>query len=77
MTGWQVLPISLISLMTLGCGDPAKDLYETAQFEERQNNKAHARELYEQVVKQYPGTELATRSADRLAHLEEKQAPPR
>jgi hypothetical protein len=29
-----------------GCGDKAKDLYETAQLEEKQFNKPHATKLY-------------------------------
>jgi hypothetical protein len=33
-------------LMLLGCGDKAKDLYATAQLEEKQNNRPHATELY-------------------------------
>jgi hypothetical protein len=28
------------------CGDKAKDLYDTAQLEEKQNNKPHATKLY-------------------------------
>ena len=37
----------LMAIFTLGCSDKrAEELYTTAQFEERQNNLQHARELY-------------------------------
>jgi hypothetical protein len=29
-------------LLLVGCGDKAKDLYDTAQLEEKQNNSPHA-----------------------------------
>jgi hypothetical protein len=41
-------------LLILGCGDKAKDLYDTAQLEEKQNNKPHATKLYRQIVEEYP-----------------------
>ena len=68
-------PISLIFLAVLGCGDPAKDLFETAQFEERQHNQTHARELYEQIVKQYPASDFAKKADARLADLGSAQKP--
>jgi outer membrane protein assembly factor BamD (BamD/ComL family) len=49
-----------------GCGDKAKDLYETAQLEEKQFNKSHATELYRQVVEQYPNSPYATQAKNRL-----------
>ena len=33
-------------LLLVGCGDKAKDLYDTAQLEEKQNNQPHATKLY-------------------------------
>lgn len=67
----------LIHLTVLGCGNQAKDLFETAQFEERQNNQAHARELYEQIVKQYPETDFAKNARERLAALTPDRNPAR
>jgi hypothetical protein len=32
----------------------AKDLYDTAQLEEKQFNKPHATKLYRQIVEEYP-----------------------
>ena len=50
-------------LLTLaGCGDKAKDLFDTAQLEEKQNNRPHAAKLYRQVVEEYPGSSYADRA---------------
>jgi len=41
-----ILAAFLMAIFTLGCSDKrAEELYTTAQFEERQNNLQHAREL--------------------------------
>jgi hypothetical protein len=32
-------------LLLVGCGDKAKDLFDTAQLEEKQNNRPHATKL--------------------------------
>jgi outer membrane protein assembly factor BamD (BamD/ComL family) len=55
-----------------GCGDKAKDLYETAELEEKQFNKPHATELYRQIVEQYPSSPYASQAKDRLAELEKR-----
>jgi TolA-binding protein len=47
----------------------AKELFETAKFEELQNNKKHAMELYEEVIKEYPKSEYAIMAAERLDAL--------
>jgi len=50
-----------------GCaGEKGKELYDTAQFEEKQHNNEHARQLYEEIVKKYPGTKYATKATERL-----------
>ncbi len=60
----------LAALMTGGCaGEKGKDLFDTAQFEEKQGNRPHAVQLYEEIVKKYPGGELARKAAERLAVL--------
>ena len=53
-----------------GCGDKAKDLYDTAQLEEKQNNKPHATKLYRQIVEEYPDAPYANQAKTRLAELE-------
>ena len=59
----------LVSLLA-GCADKAKDLYETAQLEEKQFNKPHAKKLYRQIVEQYPNSPYASQAKNRLAELE-------
>ena len=39
---------------------------ETAQFEEKQNNREHAVKLYEEVVSKYPGSVNAKTAQERL-----------
>lgn len=52
------------------CGDRAKELYQTAQLEEKQFNQAHAVELYRQIVEKYPESPYAEQARGRLAALE-------
>jgi len=60
-------------LLLAGCGDKAKDLYDTAQFEEKQFNKPHATKLYRQIVEEYPDSPYASQAKARLAELEKAQ----
>ena len=66
--------ISLGSLATLlaGCGDKAKDLYETAQLKEKQFNKPHATGLYRQIVEESPNSPYVRQAKNRLAELEKR-----
>ena len=57
-------------LLLVGCGDKAKDLYDTAQLEEKQNNRPHATKLYRQIVEEYPDSPYANQAKTRLAELE-------
>ena len=57
-------------LLLVGCGDKAKDLYGTAQLEEKQFNKPHASKLYRQIVEEHPGSPYANQAKARLAELE-------
>jgi TolA-binding protein len=57
-------------VLLLSCsGDKAKDLLETAEFEERQMNLPHAKQLYEDVIRLYPTNAEATTARTRLAAL--------
>jgi TolA-binding protein len=61
-------------MLLLSCsGDKAKELLETAEFEERQMNLPHAKQLYEDVIRLYPTSKEAEKAQARLAAL--KQAP--
>jgi outer membrane protein assembly factor BamD (BamD/ComL family) len=57
-------------LLLVGCGDNAKDLYDTAQLEEKQNNRPHAIKLYRQIVEEYPDSPYANQAKTRLAELD-------
>jgi TolA-binding protein len=62
--------IACLFLLLVGCGDKAKDLYDTAQLEEKQNNKPHATKLYRQIVEEYPDSPYTNQAKTRLAELE-------
>ena len=59
-----------ILLLFFGCGEDPNQLFETAQFEEEQNNQAHARELYERIVQSHPESEWAKKAKTRLAEMD-------
>jgi TolA-binding protein len=59
-------------LLLLGCSDKAKDLFETAVFEENQNNIPHAREIYEELIRAHPSSKQAELAKARLADLKER-----
>jgi len=58
----------VISISTLSScsGNRAEELFKTAQFEEIQSNRKHARQLYMEIVKDYPVSEYAEKARDRL-----------
>ncbi len=61
---------SFALLAVLGCtGDKAKEMLETAEFEERQMNLPHAKQLYEDVIRLYPASKEADVARTRLAAL--------
>ena len=62
--------IASLLVLVVGCGDKAKDLYDTAQLEEKQNNKPHATKLYRQIIEDYPDSPYANQAKTRLAELE-------
>ena len=62
----------ILTLLLTGsaCGpDQAAQLLETARFEERQTNKAHARELYGEIIRRYPDSPAAKTAQARLTKL--------
>lgn len=56
-------------LLLVACSDPAKDKFETARFEEQQFNRAHAVQLYQEVVRDYPDSPYAKQAEERLRLL--------
>jgi len=61
---------ALCCMLLLGCSaDKPKELLETAEFEERQHNVAHAKQLYEEIIRLYPSSQVAETARARLAAL--------
>jgi outer membrane protein assembly factor BamD (BamD/ComL family) len=69
----RVFFTACLLLLLVGCGDNAKDLFATAQLEEKQNNRPHATKLYRQIVEEYPDSTYATQAKARLAELEKSR----
>ncbi len=65
----------IVTLLSLGaaCGPgQAAQQLEIAQFEERQGNKAHAKELYQDLIIRYSDSPAAQTARARLAELADK-----
>lgn len=70
MTVTRFLLCTLYCSLLLGCsGDHARELLETAEFEARQMNLPHAKQLFEEVIRLYPTSQEADRARARLAQL--------
>lgn len=66
----SVLLMMLALALAGACSsDKGKELFETAQFEEKQNNKEHAKQLYQEIVDKYPDSPVAKQAQERLAAL--------
>lgn len=58
-------------ILVAGCsGDSAEELFKTAQFEELQNNREHAEQLYNKIIQKHPDSEYAARAKERLSEIE-------
>lgn len=67
---WRPTWLCLAVLALSGCnGSKADELLETAQFEEKQNNRDHARQLYEEILRDYPQSEAARKAQERLDRI--------
>lgn len=65
-----LLILGLLGSLLVGCdGESPESLFETAQFEERQTNVAHARELYERITDEHSDSEWAEKAKARLEQL--------
>lgn len=65
----KLLYLLCLAFMLAGCGDKAKDIFETAQFEEKQFNPEHAGKLYQEILDKYPNSPYAAQARERLAEL--------
>ncbi len=61
--------VCMVLILAACSADKSKELFETAQFEEKQNNREHARQLYQEIVTKYPKSLLAKQAEERLAAL--------
>ena len=58
----------------IGCSaNQGKELLETARFEEKQHNREHAMQLYEEIVRKYPHSEAAGQAGERLEQLKKEK----
>lgn len=64
-----LLVLAMIFVLAACAGNNAGELFDTAKFEELQNNRDHAIELYEEIIKKYPDSDYAKKAKERLAQL--------
>jgi len=74
----KLLFINMLLLLAIlaGCTSGEKkaaELLDTARFEEKQNNTAHATQLYDEILKKYPAAPAAKDAAARLAELKQRK----
>ena len=70
MAQWTKIGFIILFLLITACsGDKAKELLETAEFEERQMNLPHAKQLYEDIIRLYPSSKEADTARARLEKL--------
>ncbi len=68
---WGGLVVLMGSLMA--CGEDPQQLFDTAQFEEQQHNQAHARELYERILRDHPDSPVARKAQERLEEWKKRK----
>jgi chloramphenicol 3-O-phosphotransferase len=70
MTQWMHIGAVVFCIALAACtGDKAKELFETAELEERQHNVVHAKQLYEDIIRLYPSSPQAETARARLILL--------
>lgn len=72
MKRFILILVMIAGLLIAGCsGNNAKELFETAQLEELQNNRDHAIKLYREIIEKNPESEYAGKARKRLDALEQ------
>lgn len=72
----QIIIILFMFFLICVCGcseNKAKELFETAKFEELQNNPEHARQLYREILDKYPDSEVAAAAKEQIDKLERRE----
>lgn len=74
MRQWIYIGAIVCCVVLAACNaDKPKELLEIAEFEERQMNLPHAKQLYEDVIRLYPTSKEAATARTRLAALKHSQ----
>ena len=72
MKRFILILVMIAGLSIAGCyGNNVKELFETAQLEELQNNRDHAIKLYREIIEKDPESEYAGKARKRLDVLEQ------
>jgi hypothetical protein len=72
MNRFILVLVMIAGLSIAGCsGNNAKELFETAQFEELQNNRDHAIKLYREIIEKDREGEYAGKARKRLDVLKQ------
>ena len=67
-----IILVGIAALALAGCsGDTVKEVFETAQLEELQNNYDHAKELYRNIIQKHPESEYAAKAKEKLDALKQ------
>ncbi|MEC4679229.1 MAG: tetratricopeptide repeat protein [Nitrospirota bacterium] len=67
-----LLIVGLLCVLMVGCGgESPESLFGTAQFEEKQTNFTHAKELYQQIIREHPDSEWAKKAKERFKALQD------
>lgn len=59
----------LLLMFLIACSDRAAELYDLAKFEELQNNREHAVQIYKEIVEKYPDSPQAKDASKRIDSL--------
>jgi TolA-binding protein len=61
----------IVATALSGCsGNGAQQIFDTAKLEELQDNHEHAKQLYQEIIDNYPESEYAKRARERLSGLQ-------
>ena len=66
----RTIAVLALTALLAACGGGAKEMLETAKFEELQRNTRHARELYQEILTKHPDAPEAATAKERLAALD-------
>ena len=71
----RILVAAILALTLFACGSSDRELFDTARFEEQQNNRENAVKLYKEIVRKHPESPYRAKAEERLRELEQKKQP--